>query len=457
VESQYTRQRTRRVDGDPISIERGVRQMLADKVSGHLVGIWLLVAEHLRLGTWDLLQGWTGQTTERIEPRLALQLVNEAALCTTGIRRDRTLTHRGGFELSNGLPFIASDTAVHQLLADHSIEQARRLQVALAKLRRAGGDFSGKLLVIDPHRVKSHSQRHMRMHAKTAREKPTKMAQTFWLLDADTRQPLCFTTATSSRTISQATPELLDLGAEILGPREQPSLVLADVEHFSAELFDDVARRPEFELLVPMSGTQTLRKQLAAIPPEDFTPRWAGYATARRPYFIRRSRTSGGFHQYVQRSGERPEEWRFKAFLSTAVGDEVEMLTRYFPDRWHVEEFFNAYQAHGWKRAGTQNLNIRYGQMTLALIAQAAVHQLRTRIGPPVSLWDANHLAKDLLQGLDGDVRVKNDTIVVTYYNAPNADVLSAHYAELPDKLVRDGIAPKIPWLYGFHLDFRFR
>lgn len=445
------------MDGDPISLERGVRQMLADKVSGHLVGIWLLVAEHLRLGTWDLLQGWTGRATERIEPRLALQLVNEAALCTTGIRRDRTLTHRGGFELSNGLPFIASDAVVHHLLADHSIAQARRLQVALGKLRRAGGDFSGKLLVIDPHRMKSHSQRHMRMHAKTAREKPLKMAQTFWLLDANTKQPLCFTTATSSRTISQATPELLDLGAEILGPQEQPGLVLADVEHFSAELFDDVAKRPEFELLVPMSGTRILRRQLAAIPPEDFVPRWAGYATTRRPYFMQRSRARGGYHQYVQRSGERPEDWRFKAFLATAAGDEVEMLTQHFPDRWHVEEFFNAHQALGWKRAGTQNLNIRYGQMTLALIAQATVHQLRTRIGPPVSHWDANHLAAHLLQGLDGDVRVKNDTIIVTYYNAPNADLLSAHYAEFPRKLAEEGIAPEIPWLYGFHLDFRFR
>jgi hypothetical protein len=29
------------------------------------------VAEHLRLGTWDLLSHWTGQPTERAEPRLA--------------------------------------------------------------------------------------------------------------------------------------------------------------------------------------------------------------------------------------------------------------------------------------------------------------------------------------------------------------------------------------------------
>ena len=56
VLSRYSRARTKRERADPVSIERGVRQLLADKVSGHLVGIWLLVAEHLRLGTWDLLR-----------------------------------------------------------------------------------------------------------------------------------------------------------------------------------------------------------------------------------------------------------------------------------------------------------------------------------------------------------------------------------------------------------------
>ena len=83
----------------------------------------------------------------------------------------------------------------------------------------------------------------------------------------------------------------------------------------------------------------------------------------------------------MQRTGERPEEWHFKAFASTDNGDEVESLTVDFPKRWHIEEFFNAYQALGWDHAGTMNLNIRYGQMTMSLIAQAVVQQLRTRLG----------------------------------------------------------------------------
>ena len=87
-----------------------MRQLLADKVSGNLIGLWLLIPEHLRLGTWDLLCGWSGQPGQRVEPRLALQLIHEAALCSTGVRQQRSLSQRG-FELANGLPFVASDVA----------------------------------------------------------------------------------------------------------------------------------------------------------------------------------------------------------------------------------------------------------------------------------------------------------------------------------------------------------
>ncbi len=65
IETKRTRRRTRAEPCDPVSLERGVRQRLADKISGNMVGLWLLIPEHLRLGTWDLLCGWSGQPGER--------------------------------------------------------------------------------------------------------------------------------------------------------------------------------------------------------------------------------------------------------------------------------------------------------------------------------------------------------------------------------------------------------
>ena len=429
---------------------------MADKVSGNLAGVWLLVPEHLRLGTWDLLCGWTAQPTERIEPRLAMQLVHEAAICTAGIRSDRTLHTRGGFELANGLPFVASDTAIHHLLEERTVAESIALQVALGKIRCASGDFRGKLLAIDPHRVPSHSKRKMSKRREKGGNKPVKMAQTFWVLDADTHQPVCFTTATAARSVTDATPELIDVAESILRPNPGQTLIVADSEHFSGELIRDIHQRTGFDLLVPIPNQPAHRKRFQAIDDSQFTRRWAGFATAKVPYEIKRRR-AGSYWQFVERTGERPEEWFYRGFLSTTDRDEVDALTLDFPKRWHVEEFFNANQALGWKRAGTMNLNIRYGQMTTALIAQAAVQQLRTRLGEPFCTWDADHLARDIFFRMEGDVRVSHDTIIVTYYNAPNSEQLRSHYEDLPAKLEEQGINPEIPWLYNYKLDFRFR
>jgi len=310
-------------------------------------------------------------------------------------------------------------------------------------------------LVLDPHRIKSSSQRQMRRHRAPGEAKPSKRAQTFFCLDADTHQPVAFTLASSARTVAQATPELLALVQEILGPQpDQRPLVLADEEHYTGAIFDQVRTLP-FDLLVPMKTTRHQLAHWRALPAEAFTCQWAGYAVATQKYRF-------GQHEVVelvQRSGERPEAYEFKGYLSLREGivSAVEQLSTEYPQRWHVEEFFKCHQALGWQRAGTLNLHIRYGQMTLALVAQAVIHQFRQRIGAPYQSWDAVHLAQAVFSGLEGDVRVQDDTILVTYYNAPNAERLRQHYEGLPAKLAAEGVDPRVPWLYDFKLDFRFK
>ena len=452
IETQRTTTRTQLEAADTVSLERSVRQLLADKVSGNLVGLWLLVPEHLRLGTWDLLCGWTGQSTPRPEPRLALQLVHEAALCTTGVREKRALS-QNGFELANGLPWLATDVAIHQLLSERTVIQSQRLQVALGKLRRTLGHFAGRVLAIDPHRLRGYSKRQMRRFRGDRHSRPIKMSPTFFVFDCDTYQPLCFTTATAARLVTTASIELLGLATEILDPQpeQEPPLVVADAEHFTAKLLDHLRTQTRFDLLVPM-GSQ----KLDPFDGETFTPHWAGYATLTRAYQPRRSQ-AGPFWQLVQRFGERADEYAYKAFVATTNREVVRMLCEEFPKRWHLEEFFNADQALGWQRAGTQNLNIRYGQMTMALLAQAVIHQFRKNLGGPYADWDSAHLAEAVFHGIEGDIRVHEDTILVTYYNAPHTDQLRRHYEGLPGRLKAEGIDPRIPWLYDFKLDFRFK
>ena len=455
LETHRTKEKVRKEPCDPKSLERRVRQLLADKVSGNMVGIWLLIPEYLRLGIWDLLKGWSGAPDECVETRLALQLVNEAALCVNGIREKRSLSQKG-FELANGLPFVATDGAVHFLLNDHTVEQAKQLQVALGKIRETYGHFPAKVLAIDPHRIKSHSKRQMVRRRKGKIDKAVKLAQTFFCLDADTCQPVCFVTGSSARNVTDATRELLDMAGEILKSTQEKTLVVADTEHYTADLFDWVRSTPRFDLLTPVSSSKSLRTLFKSLSRDQFEQHWPGYATVVRDYRFK-NHDMAPFCQLIQRKGEREDDYDFKAFLCTADRPGIAALSEAYPDRWHIEEFFNTDQALGWHRAGTFNLHIQYGKMTMSLLAQAALHMLRERIGSAISKWDAWHFANDVLKGLEGDVRVKHDTIIVTYYNAPNKDQLMKHYEHLPEKLAEEGVSANIPWLYNYKLDFRFK
>ncbi len=422
------------------------------------MGVWLLAPEYVRLGTWDLLLRWTGQSADRVEPRLALHLVNEAALCTCSFRQGRMLSQKG-FELANGLPFVPTDQAIHDLLGAHTVQDSQQLQIALGKLRRASQHFAGRLLALDPHRMASHSQRLMRRHRLSPAAKPTKMGQTFFLLDTKTQQPVCFTLASSAPSVAQASPDLLRMAAEILSPPSAPAakpLVLADKEHFSQELFTTVREQACFDLLCPAPAFPNCVKRWEKIPAADFTHQWPGYAPTNQPTPFQNA-PAGLCVQLVQRTGCARQDFHFHGFLSTAGRAEMPTLTQDYPARWHVEEFFKFNQALGWHRTGTLNLNVRYGQMTMALLAQAAIHQFRQRLGPPMNQWTAEHLAQHVFQGLEGDIRVLNDTVLVTCYNAPNADLLRAHYENLPEKLRKEGVDPRLPWLYNFKLDFQFK
>jgi len=113
----------------------------------------------------------------------------------------------------------------------------------------------------------------------------------------------------------------------------------------------------------------------------------------------------------------------------------------------------------GWDRAATMNLNIRYGKLSLALIAQAATYQLKQKLPKPYQTWNAQHLANSLFRGIEGDLRVKEDTIIVTMYNIPSqwVGVLKTTHENLPNKLEAEGIDPRVPWLYDFKVGFRFK
>ena len=309
----------------------------------------------------------------------------------------------------------------------------------------------------------SYTKRQTRRHKHNANEKAIKTLQSFFCIDAETHAPVCCSLGSSSYTVRQATPKLIDTAGHILGvPTSSTSasapLVVADGEHFTERVLAHVRSSTGFDLMVPVPETKQFQQIMRAVPEEQFTSHWPGFATAQIPYRMKRAdKAAPPLQLMIQREGENVQQYTFTGFLCTGSRSELQALTQDYPDRWHVEEFFNATQDLGWKRAGTLNLNIRYNAMSLALVAEGALYQLRRRLGAPYANWNAASFADKLLEGLDGDVRVHDDTITVTYYDVPQPERWQRLFEGLPRKLQREGVDPAIPWLYGFKLDFRFR
>lgn len=447
IETHFTRERKEIVSVNSVSVERNVREMLAEKISGTYVGLWFLIPEHLRLGTWDLLTAWTGNhDSKAVDPRLALQMVHESALCLNGVRQRRSLRQKG-FETLNGLPFVATDQAIHQLLDRHTTAEAGSLQLALGQLRQIKGDYPGKYVLLDPHRISTSSKRQMQIRKANPFASPGKTVQTFFAIDGESGQPFGFGIGSSAVTVTQATPPLIERLSNIL-PSE--ALLIADTEHYAMELLNILSKHRRFTFLIPVPRRKKFLQQISTM---NFAPLWAGYAVAEGTYQL----SDESIRLIVQRIGEREGEYDYKPFITTSKISAGELMTLVFPERWNIEEFFNTEGALGWNRASTLNLNIRYGRLSMGLIAQAAIHRLRQKLPVDIKTWTARNLARRFFGGIDGDIRVRNDQIIVTVYNAPDGNVLKEQYRNLPQKLESEGVDPRVPWLYDYKVDFRFK
>jgi hypothetical protein len=412
-----------------------------------LVGLWFLAAEHMRMGTWDLIKGYTECSDADIEPRIAMQIVNESALCSNRIRKSNYITHQG-FELLNGLGFLVTDEQVHDLLDKHTVNQAQSLQETLAVIRSNRNHYKGDLIAIDPHRIVSASQRVMPKKKKHPEEPSRKMLQTFFALDTQSGQPIGCGIGSPGVNTSIATLDLLNMVSLV----NKNALILADKEHFTEYLIQSICQKSDFEFLVPALSTERIQKIERSL---TYQRKWSGYAIAESMFNFTRGKEK--YRLLSQREGEVPGDYVYKSFLTLSGRPSTELLSELYHERWSIEDFFNFDGAMGFDRASTFNLNIRYGKMSLALLAQAATYEFRQKLPKPYNRWNSTHLADSVFTKIDGDIRTKDDTIIVTCYNALKELNLHKHYQNLPEKLASEGINPKVPWLYDFKLDFRFK
>lgn len=432
------------------SNRRGVREQLARKVCGGHMGLWLLLPEYRRLGVWEMLTETFGSHSHPVAGQLALQMVNESALCVGRLRRKDSLCHQG-FSLAAGLSVLATDESVHDLLDGARMADYQRLQRRLLAQRALDGHYSDsqRVLVLDPHRMNSSTRRIMPAKKKNPGKPARKMLQSFFCNDAATGQPLGFDLSASGATCSKATLGLLRMIQQAGIDR---ALVLADKEHFTRKISEYFYHHPGLDVLMPAPASRRIKRLEESL---NYQRCWAGYAVGEAPFSWKDSTVP--LRLLGQREGENPSDYCYKAFLTTSRRDATELLSEVYPNRWSIEEFFNFEGAMGWNRASTFNLNIRYGRGTLALLAQAATYRLRKNLPGRFKNWSAQTLAGKVLSNMEGDLRVAGDSIIVTFYRDHQPLGLAEHYSHISTQLESEGINPKIPWLMDYKLKFRFK
>lgn len=407
--------------------------------------MWLLIPGLLKLGAWDILKGWSGKQDMDIEPRIALQLVNESALCVNRVRRKNSLNHQG-FQLLNGMGRLVSDEQVHHLLNGHTIKDTHDMMLNLGIQRKLSGHYQGSLIAIDPHRIISSSKRVMAKKKKAPDSPSQKMLQTFFSVSAETGQPIMATMSSTGMPTTKASLGLIDTTSQII---KAPSLLIADKEHFTSDLFESVLNNHNFDLLTPVLNSQRIKDILTTL---KYNTLKAGFAIAETDFYFSKHNTR--YRLIAERFGEK--DYNYGGFLTTSSIDAQTLLCEKYDKRWSVEEFFRFENEMGLNRASTMNLNIRYANLAMAMLAQAATYELRKNMTSEYRKWDAKHLANEVLAWNDGDIKVKDDTIIVTFYGSSDY-IKKDEFVNLPAKLKQNNIDPHIPWLYNYKLDFRFK
>lgn len=430
------------------SNEREVRTMLSNKITGAFLGILLLIPELLDLKAWDLLKGWTGKLDYDLEPRLGLQLVNESAICVTRMRRKQSLA-QPVFQIANGLPYLATDRQIHDLLDEHTIHQAKEFQLQLAKIRHQNGHFPSNSLAIDPHRLLSESERTILKKKFSAHDKLAKILQTFFVQDPKSGQPCFVLMGCPCKTATQATLELSEMSDLVF---DQPKLFIADKEHCNEQLFSHFQNHQNFDLLTPLMNTPNVKEKMDQL---DYERKWAGYSIAETTHEFQRGNSQ--YRMIAQRLGEMEADWQYSGFLTTSQNNHVDLITEDYPQRWSIEELFRFEQDIGWKKVLTWNQNIRFGKMSLALLAQAAVFQFKSRLPLEYQKVSESTIAEKYLRNAFGDIKIKDDKVIVTFYNMASEVAENPFYNGLSENLAARGIDPRIPWLHGFKPEFRFK
>lgn len=120
------------------------------------------------------------------------------------------------------------------------------------------------------------------------------------------------------------------------------------------------------------------------------------------------------------------------------------------------QNFFSENSFLGMHHLPSLNLNAIQTMLSLRLLAYHVVDNFRHDLGPAYRNKTPELIHREFVDGVQGRVQLRGDTIEVSIYGFNHQPAAAAILTNLEAKLERAGVPPRIPWLANRRLRFTF-
>jgi len=433
-------------------ITHDVAGLLQKGLTSTSVGGFFFIPYLLQLGIYDLLGGIGKPKQEGIpNESIALGFIFESLFGYTKGIRTVDPVNRKDFALLAGLPFLPSPSTQYRYLQGISCKGALDLQVALGRKLVALGQIKpGSPVNIDGHNVTTYSRKEMKQSYITKEGRYGKAIRCFYTQDQASKKPLIAMAAYSGTTVTQSTDAAASLTGNILDGRY---MLVADKEWYCGRLIQELHEQYGINVLVPTKKSNSRMAEINSIPLSDYMKSSYGNITA---VYTTMKDFNGPLKMFIKK---QPDGSVFALITPEQPEQTVESEDAFptYTKRWRLENFFSENAFLGINHLPSLNLNAIQAMLSFKLVAYHLVDNFRNDLGADYASKTPETIFNEFINGVQGRIELKNDTIVVHVYNFKHERAVASIMNNLNAKLLKANVDPYIPWLGNRRLDFEFQ
>jgi len=429
-------------------IERDVNDLLKRGITTTFAGGFFFIPYLLQLDAHTLFQSLVPPKKAGIpNDRVALGLVFESLFgLKEGIRSINPISQKD-FGLLAGLPFLPSPSTQYRFLQAIPYNSSLTFQVALAKkLVQLGHVVPGSPINIDGHNIKTYSRKAMKKSYITQEGRYGKAIRTFYTQDQLSKKPLITMAAYSGTAVSQITRCITDLTRDVL---DRSFLLVADKEWYCGQLIQELHQENGVSILTPVKQSKKRLVEFEAVPLDQYdTTIFGNIATLYT--------TIKNCDQPLRLFLKKGLDGKYFGLISPDLSLTGSVAMPTYTKRWRIEDFFLENEFLGVNRLPSLNLNLIQAMLSLRLLAYHVLDNFRHDLGPDFRNKTPKTIYRDFINGVQGRIQLRGNTIEVRIYGFQHDAVVSSLMSDLDDQLKCADVEPRIPWLRNRTIQFKF-